>query len=189
MARDDWRLRIDLPEEHAGGLLERLGVVRSDADELAGELKDSRLAVTQDEGVMFVYASTSLELEQAKPVIDRELAELGATGTISTEHWLVAEDRWDDDPPAPNEDKAVLAGGHAPWEVRIPCATHQVAEELADRLETEGYGVVRRWKYVIAGCASREQAQELATRLHGEVEVGGEVVWEAAPPFATFSPF
>ena len=35
MARDDWRIRIELPdEEGARGLLERLGLVRSDASEL-----------------------------------------------------------------------------------------------------------------------------------------------------------
>ena len=47
---------------------------------------------------------------------------------------------------------------------------------------------MRRWSYVIAGVATREQAEELAARLHGEVEPGGELVWEAAPrnPFAVF---
>ena len=53
--------------------------------------------------------------------------------------------------------------------------------ELADRLEAEGYGVVRRWKYVIAGCADEEQARALAKRLHGEVEAGGEMVYESLP--------
>jgi hypothetical protein len=41
---------------------------------------------------------------------------------------------------------------------------------------------------VIAGTASREEAQGLAQRLHGEVEPGGELVWAATPgnPFAVF---
>jgi hypothetical protein len=41
---------------------------------------------------------------------------------------------------------------------------------------------------VIAGVATREQAEELAARLHGAVEPGGELVWEATPgnPFAVF---
>ena len=41
---------------------------------------------------------------------------------------------------------------------------------------------------MIDGSASREEAEELATRLHGEVEPGGELVWEASPgnPFAVF---
>ena len=49
MATDDWRLRIELPdEEGARGLLERLGLARSDADDLAAELRNERLAVSQD---------------------------------------------------------------------------------------------------------------------------------------------
>ena len=52
----------------------------------------------------------------------------------------------------------------------------------------EGYSVVRRWAYVIAGTETREQAQALADRLHGEIEPGGELVWEVSPgnPFAVF---
>jgi len=189
VARDDWRLRVELAEAGAGGLLERLGLWDSDAHDLAGELKDHRLAVTEDDGTVFVYASSSLELEQAKQVIQSELAELGAQPEqIVTEHWLDDEDRWDDDAPTPDLDAQVLAEGYAPWEVRIPCATHHAARELADQLEAEGYGIVRRWRFVIAGCASQNQANELATRMHGTVEPGGELVWETAPanPFAVF---
>jgi hypothetical protein len=82
----------------------------------------------------------------------------------------------------------VLAAGHAPWEVRVEARDHQAARELADELETEGYGVVRRWTYVIAGCASREQADELARRVHGQIEPGGDLVYETAPhsPWAIF---
>ena len=78
--------------------------------------------------------------------------------------------------------------GYAPWEVRIPCRSHAEAKELALRLEADGYGVVRRWSYVIAGTPTRESAEELARKLHGEVEPGGELVWETTPgnPFAIF---
>ena len=70
--------------------------------------------------------------------------------------------------------------------MRIECTSHHEADELADRLESEGYAVVRRWRYVLAGAASREEAEELARRVHGEVEPGGELVWEVVPhnPFA-----
>ncbi len=185
MARDDWRLRIELPVEHAGGLLSRLR--RTDAEELADELKQSRVAVTHDEDTVFVYASTSLELERAQQAIDAELADLGVRPReVVRERWLADEERWDSE--ALPGDAETVAEGYAPWEVRIPCRDHRAARELADRLERDGYGVVRRWSYVIAGCASKEQADELAARLHGEVELGGEIVWEARlpSPFAVF---
>ncbi|MBA3844867.1 MAG: hypothetical protein H0X39_20015 [Actinobacteria bacterium] len=192
MARDDWRLRIELGAAGTGGLLSRLGLWSSDARELADELKDHRLAVTEDNGTVFIYASSSLELEQAKGAIEEELRELDTAPTaLVTEHWLEAKERWDDEPPAADPDAEVLARGYAPWEVRIPARDHRAARELADRLEAEGYGVVRRWSFVIAGCATEEQARELAARLDGEVEPGGELVWEGMPgnPFAIFGGF
>ena len=71
---------------------------------------------------------------------------------------------------------------------RVERDSHEEAEELADSLERDGYDVVRRWHFVIVGAASEEEARELAKRLHGEAEPGGEVVWEVAPknPFAVF---
>jgi hypothetical protein len=189
VARDDWRLRIELGEDAAGGLLARLGFLGSEARELARDLEDQRLAVTHDDGTIFVYADSSLQLERARSVIDAELRELELRpDRIVHEHWLADEQRWDDEPLDHWAEDETLAAGYAPWEVRIPCRSHDAARELADRLEAEGYGVVRRWSYVIAGTASREEAQQLAQRLHGEVEPGGELVWEATRgnPFAVF---
>ena len=189
MARDDWRLRIKLTEPERKGLLGRLHFLESDARELAHELKQRRLAVTEQDDVVFVYASSSLELEQAQAVIEQELDELGALPTsMVVEHWLATEERWDDEAPGDAVDAEVLAEGYAPWEVRIPAANRDEARRLARQLEQEGYGVVRRFRYVIAGCASREEAEELARRLHGQVEAGGELVWETMPgnPFAVF---
>ncbi|HEX5449063.1 MAG TPA: SPOR domain-containing protein [Gaiellaceae bacterium] len=190
MADDDWRLRVEL-EDDKPTLLDRLGLIESEADELAEELRDSKLAVTHDDEVVFVYARTAKELDRARALIERELADEGATArSISVEHWLEDEGRWDDDPPGPSEDEEILAEGYAPWEVRIPCPDHRRARELADQLAAEGYGIVRRWRYVIAGCASKEDAGALAERLHGSVEPGGGQVWDALQghPFAVIGP-
>jgi hypothetical protein len=189
MGRDDWRLRIVLADEAGGNLLGRLGHWDSDARELAHDLKDRRLVVTRDDDTVFVYASSSLELEQARTVIERELEDLDAPPrSVAVEHWLTDEERWDDEAPGPSREDEVLAEGYAPWEVRVSTRSREAARELADQLEAEGYGVVRRWNFVIAGCATREQAVELAARVHGEVETGGELVWETLPgnPFAIF---
>ena len=77
MARDDWRIRIELPEEdHAHGLLGRL---RSPSDETARrleeELEGRRLAVTRDDSTIFVYVASSLEAESAQRAVLAELAE------------------------------------------------------------------------------------------------------------------
>ena len=191
MARDDWRLRIVLTEPERQGLLGRLHLWESEADarELADELRERRLAVTEDSDVVFVYASSSLELEQARAVIEQELDEIGAQpSTLVVEHWLADEERWDDDPPGDTVEAELVSEGYAPWEVRIPARNHEEAHRIADELEQEGYGIVRRFRYVIAGCSSREEAEALAKRLHGRIEAGGELVWETMPgnPFAVF---
>jgi hypothetical protein len=178
VADDDWRLRIELEENGAHGLLARLG--GGDAKHLARELEAERLVVSHDEDTVFVYAGSPAQLERAQPIIDAEIRELGLEPReVVSEHWLDEEDRWDSEPPGETVDEETAADGYAPWEVRVPCPSHREARDLADRLEQEGWGVVRRWSYVIVGAPTREAAEELAARLHGEVEPGGELLWDA----------
>ena len=191
MANDDWRIRIEVEEEErASGFLERLtGNLGSEARELASNLESHRLAVSRDGETVFVYAATRGAAEQALAVVEAELREHGIEArTSQIEHWLDEEDRWDDEPPGETWEEEELARGYAPWEVRVECASHQEARDLAEQLETEGYRPERRFHYLIVGTASREEAEALATRLHGEVEPGGELVYEVEPanPFAIF---
>jgi hypothetical protein len=193
MASDDWRVRIELGDDRAGRLLDRLGLdLGSRARELARELSNNRLAVSHDSDTVFVYASSSAQAEQARQVVEAELEEEGISPElVRVEHWLAEEERWDDDPPSPTWEEEAVEHGYAPWEVRVECPSHQEADALADRLEREGRQVIRRWQYVLVGAASREEADELARSLHGEVEPGGELVWEVMPrnPFAVFGGF
>jgi len=191
MAQDDWRVRIELEEErHATDFLARLGLdLGSEARELAKELEDHRLAVSNDHDTVFVYAATRDAARKAKGIVEAELRERSLHASeIRIEHWLHEEDRWDDEAPGPDIEEELLEEGYAPWEVRIERESVDEARELADQLEKEGYGVVRRAHYVIAGTATKEDAEALAARLHGEVEPGGELVYEVTPqnPFAIF---
>src|SRR4051794_30919260 len=99
MARDDWRLRIELTE--GGGLLDRLRAgLSTEAGELAKELEEHRLAVTHDEDSVFVYAASLRQAEQARAVVEAELRELRLEPVlVAVEHWLADEERWDDEPP------------------------------------------------------------------------------------------
>jgi hypothetical protein len=191
MAQDDWRLRIELEEErHAADFLARLGLdLGSEARELAKELEHHRLAVSNDEDTVFVYAATRDAARKAKEIAETELAELDLHAEeIRVEHWLHDEERWDDEAPAPDTEEELLEEGYAPWEVRIERESMEEARELADQLEAEGYGIVRRAHFVIAGTATKEDAEALAARVHGEVEPGGELVYEVTPenPFVIF---
>jgi hypothetical protein len=190
MARDDWRIRIELEPEHAGGFLGRLGGgLGSRARDLANELEAARLAVSRDDDTLFVYAATRAQARDAQQIVEAELEEAKVEPiTVKLEHWLADEERWDDEPKGETWEEEVLDEGYSPWEVRIECESHDAAEALADQLEQQGLSVARRWKYVVAGTATEEEAQALATRLHGEVEAGGEVVYESMPnnPFSIF---
>jgi hypothetical protein len=186
---DDYRIRIRL-DDGDESLLERLGFeLGREAAELARELEEHRLAVSRDGDDLFVYAASRTEADRARAVVQAELDDLdvpAVTGPV--EHWLEDEERWDDEPPDETWEEDALERGFAPWEVRVPCESRHAARELAERLEQDGYGVERRWRYLIVGAGSRAEADELAGRLHGEVEPGGELVWETVPgnPFALF---
>jgi hypothetical protein len=89
-----------------------------------------------------------------------------------------------------------LEKGSAQWEVRVELASHEDTVAFAQRLETEGIPLVRRYTFLLAGAVNEDDARSLAARIEREapegatiaVEPGGGVVWEVAPsnPFAVF---
>ncbi len=189
---DDWRIRVELGETaQAETLLGRLGLElgSDEAKRLADELKGRRLAVSNDEDTVFVYLDSPVELGRARQIVEAELSDEGLRpAEVVNERWLPEEERWSGEPPGETWEEEELEHGHAPWEVRVELDSHAEAEGLADQLEREGYDVARRWRYLIVGAATEEDARALARRVHGEAQPGGEVVWEVTPsnPFAVF---
>jgi hypothetical protein len=190
MAHDDWRIRVELAEEHGPDrLVERLGLVESAVADLAQELREQRLAVSHEDSTVYVYADSREQADLARVVLEAELAEERLEPReIRLERWLADEDRWDGDPPGPTIEQEVVERGYAPWEVRVELDSYGEARELAGELEAEGWSVVRRFRYLLVGATTREEAEELARRLEGKVEPGGELVWEVLPerPFVLF---
>ncbi|HVS86289.1 MAG TPA: SPOR domain-containing protein [Gaiellaceae bacterium] len=185
---DDWRIRIDVADER-DTLLERLGMELDDeARELARGLEQRRLAVSRDGDELFVYASTHADAEQARSVVDQVIGQSGLKATTSgVEHWLEDEERWSNEPPGESWEDEARDEGYAPWEVRVTTGSRAEARALAERLEAEGLQPIRRFHLVIVGADTKEAADELAARLHGEVEASPAVV-EPLPsnPFAIF---
>ena len=131
MARDDWRVRVELEDAHT--FLDRIGLdISAEAKDLARELAERRLPVSRDDDSVFVYASTGREAEQARKVVEAELGELGLKPLVlRVEHWLTDDDRWDDEPEAPDVEEELAARGYAPWEVRVECASHDEADRAS----------------------------------------------------------
>lgn len=192
MPNEDWRIHIELePGEEREDFLERLkGGLGGEAEEFAKALAGDRLAVSRDGDELFVYAASNAQARNAHEVIEAELRRHGFEARVSrVEHWLEREERWDDEPKSETWEQEEVEQGWAPWEVRVGCNSHHEAIALAEKLESEGYRPLRRWRYLIVGTDSREDAEKLAGRLHGEVEAGGDVAWDEAADAGVISPF
>lgn len=189
MASEDWRITIEGAGAHQ--LADRLsGDLSDEAANLADDLKGRKLSVSRDDDTIFVYTNSPKDAETARAVVEAELRANNIDATASkVEHWLDAEERWDDEPPTETWEQEELDDGYAPWEVRVKCSSPEKAGELAAQLETEGYKPIRHSHFLIVGATSHEDAEALATRLHGHVEVGGEVILEAQTEAWLRNPF
>src|SRR3954465_12697549 len=161
MAQDDWRIRIELPdEEGARGFLDRLGVTKGDAEELADRARErglsgcaarrQRLGGAGGGHPFFVSAAPGRQAEEGSRVVEQELQEEGlAPKRFVTERWLHDEERWDDEPDAGDVEEDLLRRGYAPWEVRVECESLGEADKLADQLRSEGFDFSRTFTFVI----------------------------------------
>jgi len=189
---DDWRVRVELADESTRRRFTELlqdGLSPLGAD-LAQALAGGHLSISGDDENLFVYTDTAPQAENAHAVILSELDHHSITATTSgVEHWLAAEERWDNEPADEDWEEEVEEMDYAAWEVRATCGSRHEAVQLEKQLESEGYRPIRQWKHLIVGAASREDADALAARLHGEVETGGAVVWEEAIDSGVVRPF
>jgi hypothetical protein len=79
--------------------------------------------------------------------------------------------------------------GIALFEVRVQLPTHRAAVALASRLQAEGYPVVRRWRFLVAGANNADQAEEFAARIRQEAPAGAVVSIEEVGPSRPYTVF
>jgi hypothetical protein len=208
---DDWRVTIDFDDEGDGTqLTEWLAAV-----DLEGEQRSSlgeRVVVSRDGPRVYLYADSEEPAREVLRTVSARIEQEGHAAVTALERWHPVEQVWKDGsvplPDTPEElaeeherlqerEAAESAEtGAAQWEVRIELGTHEETVTLAERLESEGIPVVRRYTFLLAGAANEDDAQALAERIRGEapeganveVEPGGGMVWEVAPrnPFTFF---
>ncbi len=186
---DDWRLRIEVHEpETARRLLERL-----DSSELEHKLETSfgdRVVVSREGSTVFCYAGAREQAEQARAVTERLAGEHGWQIDAELLHWHPTAEAWEDpDKPLPTSDAEQAAehaqliarerSEHQPeFEVRVECDSRQAAQELAERLRSEGLSSVHRAAYVLVGAADEDSATALADRIRAEAPPGSTVTAE-----------
>jgi hypothetical protein len=192
---DDWRLRVQLPDEGAAReLTERLG-----APELEHDLEQSfhdRVAVSLDGSEVFCYTGTRAQAER----VDQAVRSLGEQNRWQLEselrHWHPTAEEWEDpDKPLPDTDAQraaerqelmeseraeSLAQGYPEFEVRVELHRHRDTVQLAEKLRQEGLPNVHRWKYLFIGALDEDDANALADRLRAEVPSGSTVTVEAS---------
>jgi hypothetical protein len=193
---DDWRLQIDLDDPGASG--EIADHLR--AAELEHELEtdfDKRVIVSHEGERIFLYSGTRDQLDRARDVIQKFLAEKGWQAKLELRHWHeVAEDWEDPDAAEPTtaaekeaeherlmetEDAETAAhGGLAEFEVRVEFPSHHEARDFAEKLEAEGLQPVRRWRYMVVGAADEDAAKELAERIRAEAPADSKVTAEGS---------
>lgn len=203
---DDWRLSVAPSEDSdppsvLGWLLEH------ELEDEARERLGRRLAVEVSAGdsAIFFYGDNEEPVREAERIVRGVLDEQGVEARIDVARWHPLEERWEDPavplPRTEEERRAELARLEAEevsesresgpdWEVRLELPGHRETAELADRLESEGIPVLRRWKFLLVGADSEQQAEELAERLREEappgtvvkVEGSGELLDEVAFP-------
>lgn len=207
---DDLRLTIVFrTEAEARELVRWIHEARLDAADRArlGE----RVIVSRDGAAVYVYASDAQEAHEVERLVKARVGH-PASARIVLDRWHPIEQDWRDASiPLPSTEEEVRAeherhqareavesrrSGYAEWEVRVEFDDPEVTAEFADRLEEEGFRVVRRWTFLLVGAVNEDQAHALAERLADEapggarieVEPGGQMVWEVAPsnPFAVF---
>jgi hypothetical protein len=187
---DEFRVEAELDDdEHGYSFGERLRAV--DLDDEARERLGGNVMVTRDGSRLFLYTATERQAREAEQVVRRLVDENGLTAEIAVTRWHPVEEAWKDAsiplPTTPEEEQAEYTAreaaeeeearveGRFDWEVVIRLPGRDAAVELADRLAGEGIPVVRRWRYVVAGAVTEEEALELSERLRKELPKDADV--------------
>ena len=203
---DDWRVTVAFSDvAHARKGVQAIGEHRV-VDDVRRRLGDS-VVVSADGPHLFVYAATEDVARAADRVLPEVLNQHQLVATAFTlDRWHPDEQDWEDaGVPMPVSDEQRTAerqrlmdhqtqqsavAGQAGWQVRIELPSHRQAVELAWRLRAEGRPVIRRWKYLILGAASEDEASALAGVIAQHAPADASIRTQANPsgPFGISQP-
>jgi hypothetical protein len=177
---DEWRVEAELDDERHGSTLGE-GLSARELDDEARERLGGRVIVTRDGSRVFLYSSGEAEAREAERVVRELVTENELTAEIRVTRWHPVEEAWRDaDVPLPASEeerraererheaaeiREVAREGEFDWEVRVELPGHRETVELGRRLESEHLPVTRRWRYLLVGALTEEQANELAERI------------------------
>jgi hypothetical protein len=197
---DEWRVEVKLEgDEHGETLGAGLHNLKLD-DEARKRLGDS-IVVTRDGPQLFLYAWHEQSAREAERVVRELLEAEGMAAEVEVTRWHPKADEWRPaDEPLPETDEDAAAErerhekaaaeqaaktGHYEWQVVIQLADRDSARDYATKLEQRGLPVKRRWRHIIVGVPTEDDAIELGKELEGEAPAGAEIGVRANPSDVT----
>ena len=209
MSNEDWRVEINLDDEHEGyDIGERL---RSrDLDEDARARLGERVYVSRDGPRLFLYAGTEQQAREAEVVARELLAADNLSADFAVTRWHPVEQDWKDASiPLPRtepevdqeleqredaERTQVAEEGSYDWLVKINLPSAGDAKHLAESLEAAGQPVHRVWRWVTVDVLTEESGNELISSLQESLPADAEIWLEGnlddarSPTSALFDP-
>jgi hypothetical protein len=201
--QDEWRVEVALDrDEHADTLSGALHDLQLDDE--ARKLLGGSVIVTRDGAFIFVYAWHEESAQEAERVVKHIMEDQELVGQVRLMRWHPVAEEWKPaEEPLPADEASALeemreneargtreAGyGEYPWEVVIEMPHVRGSHDFAEQLRLEGLPVKRRFRYLLVGATTEDDATELGKRLEDEVPEGARVGVRGNPddmPLPTF---
>ncbi len=200
----DWRVTISLAGQASLEQARRSLSVQEVEEDVRHRL-GRNIVVGSGDSQIFLYAGTEVAAAEAERTAREVLGKLGIEAEFAVHRWHPIEEEWESpDVAMPRTDaerqaeherleeaetEESAAAGVAQWEARAELGSHREAVALADRLQGEGYAVVRRWKFLIVGASNEDDARALADHIKQEAPPDAVVSAEASGMRLPFIPF
>jgi hypothetical protein len=201
---NDWRVTISLPSQADTERAQRSFSEHEVEDDIRRQLGRS-VAISAGDSEIFLYAGTELAARQAEQTATELLSQRGIRAEFALHRWHPIEEEWEDPAVAMPQTDAEreaehqrleeaeraesLATGAAQWEARVEFPSHRDAVALARKLRAEGRPVLRRWKFLVVGANSEDDARALAEQIRREAPSDATITAEASGLRLPFIPF
>lgn len=200
----DWRVTISLSGQ-VNVERARQSFAEHEVEQDVRRRLGHNIVIGAGDSQIFLYAGTELAASEAERTAREVLGQLGIEAEFAVHRWHPIEEEWQSPDVAMPQTEAErqaehqrledaetadsVATGTALWQARAELPSHREAVELAHKLQGEGYTVVRRWKFLIVGANSDDDARALAEHIRQEAPAGAEVTAEPAGVRLPFIPF
>jgi len=200
----DWRVTISLSGQADVEQARQSFSEKEVEQDVRGRL-GRNIVVGAGDSQIYLYAGTELAAREAERTAREVLGQLGIEAEFALHRWHPIEEEWQSPDVAMPQTEAErqaehqrleaaetvesLDFGSAQFQARAELPSHRDAVALADKLQAEGYPVVRRWKFLIVGANDDDDARALAEHIRQEAPAGAEVIAEPAGVRLPFIPF